>query len=230
MGNKIYEIKRKATFLLSSKINVVTNSINKHDFVISFIGSSVTQGAGASHYKKTWISQLVSSLERETKLSIRHFNNGFGGYNVNNLRNENKFNLVIKQSPNLIVVETCDINNYGDHLSMDTLKEDLKYFVDEINHQLPNSRVIFLPSNPTPRKLKQEENKEGLLFLDYKEQTKDFCIKQNWVYIDFWDDFFNHLKAEGLDFNRCFDDQVHPNDIGYKVWYESLKNYILIPQ
>lgn len=223
----INNIKRRLLFKLSSKYHDFSNHFqSKNKYAISFIGSSVTQGAGASLYHNSWVSLLSEQLKQKKKMV--HYNNGFGSYNIKDLVNENKQDLLLAQNPNLVIIETCDINNYGDNIPIDEVEHEIEIFYNYVAKNLPNAKIIVLPSNPTPRKLSQPKNKCGLLYKEYKDQTKQFCINNKWEYVDFWNDFFAVLNKKHIDFENCFIDQVHPNDIGYSIWFEAIKDKITI--
>lgn len=179
---------------------------------ISTLGSSVTAGAGASSEDKKWSSLLENYLIKTKVIS-----NGFGGYSSSSILSENKADIVISQKPDIVLFETCILNDHGQSVPIEKTIQNITEIIDKIQKNLPESKIILISPNP---KLEDKKNTVGLTMADYASKTKEFIISKGWNYIDVYSEFqANHTD----NLKSLLTDGIHPNDSGYKIWFEGLK-------
>lgn len=187
---------------------------------ISTLGSSVTEGAGASDPSKKWSTLLFKYIKAQDDLF--RFNltvNGFGGYNSREILAYDKVDLVIKQNPNLILFETCMLNDHGEGIPIQESLKNITKIVNKFHKKLPNAKVILI--SPNPKGLgKDVPNVLGLYMDDYNSAIKKYIHKQGWDYIDVYGSFQKEYKNK---IDSVLSDGIHPNDLGYRFWFETLE-------
>ncbi|MGF7046325.1 lysophospholipase L1-like esterase [Paenibacillus sp. DS2015] len=187
---------------------------------ISTLGSSVTEGAGASDPRKKWSTQLFKYIKAQEGLfRFDLMVNGFGGYNTREILEEDKVDLVIAQKPNLILFETCMLNDHGEGIPIQESLKNIAKVVNKFNKKLPNAEVILI--SPNPKGIKQDvPNSLGLYMDDYNSAIKQYIHNQGWEYIDIYGSFKIKYKKK---IDSVLTDGVHPNDLGYQFWFETLE-------
>lgn len=186
---------------------------------ISTLGSSVTEGAGASDPRKKWSTLLFKYIKEQDELFRFDLTvNGFGGYNTREILEDDKVELVISQQPNLILFETCMLNDHGEGLSIQESLNNITKIVNKFHKELPDAKVVLM--SPNPKGLEQDvPNKLGLYMDDYNSEIKKYIHKQGWNYIDIYGSFKKEYKHK---IDSVLTDGVHPNDFGYQFWFEKL--------
>lgn len=192
-------------------------ALNQRPVVISTLGSSVTYGAGTSDLSYSWGSRLQSYLNNNGFPATSVKNNGFSGYTSSSILGEKKVEAVIDQKPDLIIFETCMINDHSQSVPMDVVKKNISDVVDKLTKALPTSKIIVMSSNP---RKDDKKNNLGLTMADYASAEKDFAQQKGWYYIDVYGAF----KEKAIDLSKVINsDGIHPNDDGYKEWFEIMK-------
>jgi lysophospholipase L1-like esterase len=185
---------------------------------VSTLGSSVTAGAGTSIPTKKWSSLLANYLSKTdgfTQINLR--NNGYGGYSTTRILEEDKVSVVIAQKPDIVLFETCIINDHGG-VPIEKTNENIAKIVNQLQEGLPNAKIIILSPNPIANDFK---NNLSLTMADYAEETKEFIVSKGWSYID----VYNGFKSRNVDMKTLtINDGVHPNDQGYEMWFEIMKD------
>lgn len=191
----------------------------KNNVVISTLGSSVTAGAGASDNSHNWSSLLTSYLQKnEGFTSVTLNNNGFGGYTTEMIISDKKVDTVISQKPDIVLFETCLINDHGKKIPLDKTEQNIASIVKAIHSALPDAKIILMSPNP---RLEDFKMNNGLLLADYVNKTNEYFKKNGWDYID----IYNGFKDRNADMKVLLSaDGTHPNDEGYKMWFEIVKN------
>lgn len=194
---------------------------------ISLLGSSVTAGSGASNPSYSWAGRLDSALMgiSDNFNQVKIINNGKGGYSTRNLIDDKIYKKVIKDKPDLIIFETSLLNNYGQSISLDETIEDIKFLMDTFKSNLPNTEVLLISPNPIPLK-KGEVNKIGLTYEEYLNKTKTLIMDNGWNYVDIHEGMNAKIRKQNLKLNDLLTDGIHPNDKGYKLWFETLYQYL----
>lgn len=195
--------------------------------VISVLGSSVTAGAGASDPSLSWAALLEKKLQSFAPdfKYVKVLNRGFGGYSTRDLLKDKKIDLVVKDKPDLVIFETSILNNHGQSITMDETKENIKEIVTTIQKKLPGTKILIISPNPSTVKLK-EVNSLGYKYLDYLQETKNYIEGNGWPYVDIYEGMEEKIKKENIQLKDILVDGVHPNDEGYRLWFEVLYDYM----
>ncbi|WP_201009127.1 SGNH/GDSL hydrolase family protein [Paenibacillus glycanilyticus] len=186
-------------------------------FRLAALGSSVTFGTGASDSKSTsWFPMLVKDLKKvDGYTSIFYSNDGYGGYTSGMLLKEGKVDELIKQKPNMVLFEICVLNDVGQSVPLDETLRNIENVVDLINKNLPDTKVVLLSPNPM---LVEGKNNQNLTLADYVDGAKQLANKKGWDFIDIYEE----IKQKKVDMKDYLSDGVHPNDKGYKLWFDLL--------
>ncbi|MFB6363172.1 SGNH/GDSL hydrolase family protein [Paenibacillus elgii] len=194
--------------------------------VISTLGSSVTSGSGSTGVNKTWVNKLYERLKKERGLEkLRYHNSGWGGYTTSRIVKEKKADVLIQQKPNVILFETCLLNDYGQNVPVETTKKNIELIIMHLHTELPDSRIIL--QSPNPRLHGEAKNKEGLSYEDYIRQTEEFIKSKGWEYINIYDAMNKELANLQTPLKDIMYDDAHPNDKGYDLWAKILETYFL---
>ncbi|MCU9612387.1 SGNH/GDSL hydrolase family protein [Caldibacillus lycopersici] len=201
-------------------------SITEKSVKIAVIGSSVTKGSGASKQEYQWPNQLIHYLKRLpgkdfSKLSLHNY--GVSRFKAKDLIANRQVDKLIFEKPKLVIFETSVINNFRQSTPMN----DTLFYIEEllrtIQEGLPDAKILVISPNPISDKGK---NKSGYFYQDYLEETGQFIVKNGYDYINMYEGINQYLSKEKLSLNNILADGIHPNDEGYRIWFEVLRNYL----
>ncbi len=199
-------------------------SLEKDTISISMLGSSVTAGAGTSSEEKKWTNSLVKYINSQDDISnVKQLNNGYGGYTTSGLIKENKIKELIKEKPDLVLFEMCLINNHAQNVTIKETKDDIKSITEEIKKSLPDTLIIFQTANAIEN---NNQNDLGLTYEDYNTTISEYILNQNWTLFDTFKDYSDIVNNDNLVYKDYLSDEVHPNDNGYKIWFNILKDHV----
>ncbi|ASN69128.1 hypothetical protein 7F23_15 [uncultured Caudovirales phage] len=215
---------RQINFKLTEDLFKIKNHFNKTGIVISTLGSSVTKGAGATSFNKTWSFLLYKEMN-EKGIPCRLFNNGYGGFTTSLIIKEKKYQILLKQRPDIILFEMCLINNHSQSVPLNKTFEDLDFIADFCKNYFPKSKLIFIVSNPSTSRSNLVRN--GLTYNEYVRQICMMMQETHYQFINFWDPFFSILDELNNSLSDCLYDGIHPNDLGYKLWFDVMKDELL---
>lgn len=232
---KQQKAEEKERRLLLDNLDPSKNAISFEEFIqykrikedktiatISLLGSSVTEGFGASDESLSWAGLLESSLE-----DVQVINRGKGGYSTKDILENKMYQNVIKDNPDIIIFETSLLNNHGQALTLKETRETLEKIMNEFNKSLPDTKVLLISPNPSSLKLdKQLYNKLGFTYDDYIQDTTELIKSKKWYYLDSYSEINKKLRKDNVTLKSVLTDGVHPNDKGYKMWFEIIYNYI----
>lgn len=200
-----------------------------HDHVqIAVIGSSVTNGKGASSPSKNWPSLMTRSIQQtqavleKSKLS----NYGVNGATIQNLLDNGSFEQMIKEEPNFIIIESSILNSHRKNEPLKNTNESIRMAVEQIQQALPTSKILLTSPNPATTKLDTDYNDIGLNYQEYLESTEDYILSQGWNYADMYGAMLTDFEKEGLTLEQTLADGLHPNDLGYRIWARQLMLYL----
>ncbi|MBI9036727.1 MAG: sialate O-acetylesterase [Bacteroidales bacterium] len=122
---------------------------------------------------------------------------------------------VIESKPKKIFIE-IGINDIRKNYSMDSIFNNYVKIIVTIKLKSPKTKIYIqslLPSN------KSLNNK----IIDFNKQLKDYCVKNNIVFIDLYSRF-----VSGQILNPIYDcgDNLHLSGSGYMEWCRLIKDYI----
>ncbi|MGG4508222.1 SGNH/GDSL hydrolase family protein [Heyndrickxia sporothermodurans] len=196
--------------------------------VILLLGSSVTQGLGASLPQNSWAGLLNTYLTSKNP-GLVFLNLGVGGYTTLDIVNSslritsnlNSENL----NPDIIIFETCLINDFI-KLNSSQSKRNIAITVFRLQKQFPNAKIYLIPPNNVTV-YNGKVNSEGMSYQEYVKNIGFFISAKGWNYIDFWSLYENEYKQRGQTLRDTLGkDGKHPNNIGYKIWFRALTKEI----
>ncbi|WP_260681986.1 SGNH/GDSL hydrolase family protein [Alkalicoccobacillus porphyridii] len=194
---------------------------------IAVTGSSVSEGQGASAYEFTWPALLEKELNASGDLSnVEVHNYGVSGFKVADLLQENVVADVIDLEPEVIIFETSVINSYFHEEPFDVTKQSIEEVVSMVEQDLPDTLVIWVSPNPISESTFSSvlNNKE---YETYVEQSREFIIESGWNYFDSYSAWVNELDGREESTDDFLIDGVHPNDEGYRLWFELMNEHVL---
>lgn len=209
---------RQINFKISELLFVIRNTFN-HGIIISTLGSSVTKGTGATSFTRIWSYLLYKEIGKMAPCKL--FNNGFGGYTSGSIIAEKKYEYLLKQNPDILIFELCLLNNHSQGETVQKTLSDIDFINKFIHQKLPNTKIILIPSIPSPKEL--NTIKYGTTYEQFVKLFIDKIVKTDYTFIDFWDLFMSNINKNKINLQECFIDGIHPNNIGYKIWFESMK-------
>ncbi|GLI06373.1 hypothetical protein YDYSG_24030 [Paenibacillus tyrfis] len=194
-------------------------TLTKGEVKIATFGSSVTNGDGASGPEYKWANLLIRYIQgvdglRNTVL----LSNGFPGHSTEMVMLQNYVNNVIAAKPDIILLETFVLNDHGQSIPLKKTRENLEFMLQKIKEALPQAKVIVLSPNP---KKGDTKNSIGAYYKDYVALSEEFAAANNLDYID----IYTRMTEANSNINALLADGVHPNDVGYKIWFDIVKAY-----
>ncbi|WP_167578677.1 SGNH/GDSL hydrolase family protein [Jeotgalibacillus proteolyticus] len=199
---------------------------------VATLGSSVTKGVGASVPGNSWRALLQSEI-RDSSRPLQHVtisNHGHSGYTSVRLLEQDVVDKVISSRPDLIILETSVINNYRRSVSLPDTKSSIELLYHTFKHELPEAEILFISPNPILKENIDPSglNSLGLTFEEYVDYTKQVILANDWNYFDTHGHMLAEMEAQGLTKEDTLNDMIHPNDLGYQIWFKELFTEALI--
>ncbi|MDO7906943.1 SGNH/GDSL hydrolase family protein [Paenibacillus sp. JX-17] len=187
---------------------------------ISTLGSSVSAGAGASSFAASWVGQLLNYLRVDQGLfNTEIYSSGYAGYSTSSLLEEKKYEAVISQQPQVVLLETSLQNDHSQAVPVETSMSNIKALVQILHSKLPEAEIVLLSANPKGVE-KDIRNNIGLTMDDYAAAAKKLAEAKKWNYMDVYAYYRSQYK-DNLD--TILVDGVKPNDKGHVVWFEAVR-------
>lgn len=199
------------------------------EVTIVVLGSSVTSGKGATETQPVWGKLLENNLNERDSINARVINHGYNGYSTTDLISREKIEAVVKDKPDIILFELCLINNnrYPQN-NVDQTKLDIQWIMDRFNEELPDTLVILQTANPTLfNDVFLEDGK--VTYEQYNNEIAEFVTAQQLPFIDTYHLMQTKMEDQNLTIEEILADDVHPNGIGYGLWFELLNERITVP-
>ncbi|MFS0776261.1 SGNH/GDSL hydrolase family protein [Neobacillus sp. 3P2-tot-E-2] len=200
-------------------------STQKETLTLSVLGSSVTAGDGSStkdrsHSWAKMLSNYLSSIDGINRVSL--VNNGYSGYSTSRLLKDNKLDEVIKSKPDIVIFELCLINNHSQSVSLDQTYQDIDTIISKLKESLPDSLIVLQTANS----IENDKPNYGLrlTYDDYNESVKSYVQSKGWNFISTYEEFKGVVTEKNLNYKDILSDGIHPNDQGYEIWFNNLKN------
>jgi lysophospholipase L1-like esterase len=127
---------------------------------------------------------------------------------------------IIESKPKKIFIE-IGINDLLQGYHIDTIMYNYYKIIQQIRIKSPKTLIYIQNILPTNLTIYEKPSVESVYVINQKLRT--YCTTYNLTYIDLFSKFF---KNGGL--NPKFDcgDNLHLNSSGYRVWCNSIKDYI----
>lgn len=190
---------------------------------LAVIGSSVTKGSGATTYTFSWAGRLESKLKRINwdfkRLQV--VNLGFSGFSSRDLLIQGKAEKLVASDPDLIIFETSILNDHTKSVPIPDTLRSIEQIVSLVKQEVPNAVIVLTSPNPSTRK-RNKRNALGLTYQDYLNETGALIHTKGWHYIDIYSKMEEARKKMGIPLDAILSDNLHPNDIGYQLWFRAL--------
>ncbi|MBC9825942.1 MULTISPECIES: SGNH/GDSL hydrolase family protein [Carnobacterium] len=199
------------------------------EVTIAVLGSSVTFGKGATEDQPVWGDLLEAGLNEMDGIIAKVINHGYSGYSTADLISREKIEAVVKDKPDIIIFELCLINNnrYPQN-DINQTKLDIQWIMDRFSEELPDTLVILQTANPTIyNDVFLEDGK--VTYDQYNNEIAEYVKAQQWPFIDTYHLMQNKMEVQNLSIEEMLDDNVHPNGVGYNLWFELLKERLNMP-
>ncbi|WP_227394604.1 SGNH/GDSL hydrolase family protein [Jeotgalibacillus aurantiacus] len=193
---------------------------------VATLGSSVTKGVGASAPSNTWRALLQSEIRGESR-PLQHVtisNHGHSGYTSEKLLRPEVINRVVDSRPDLLILETSVINNYRQNVTLENTEASLEELYRTFKERIPGIEILFISPNPILKTNLTESglNALDLNFNDYNQFTKELAAKNDWNYFDTNMHISEEITQRELALEDTLNDKIHPNDLGYDIWFNQL--------
>ncbi|MFB4163835.1 SGNH/GDSL hydrolase family protein [Alteribacillus sp. JSM 102045] len=209
------------TPIKDKNVSIDHQELFHNDTKIAFIGSSVTEGTGASKPDKRWTEQFTAVLQEEYP-GLESKNFGVDGYSTRNII-EGITDEVVQYKPSFIIFETAALNDFS-RLDLQTTLENIATIMETFESELPETHVIIQPSNQ--RRNGESYTNNGITYPEYVKETESHIKENGWKYIDFWPYFNETYENTNITVSDTLNvDGIHPNDLGNKLWAEALLDY-----
>jgi acyl-CoA thioesterase-1 len=174
------------------------------EFVYVAIGDSAAQGVGASQPRNGYIGLIAGSIERKTGRKVQVVNLSVTGAKLDDAL-KHQIPKIANYKPNLVTAE-IGANDMG---SFDSKAFAVNY--DRFLHALPagSSVVSNMPYFGTRPQVQDNARAANQII---QRQTKQHNIPMA--------DLYGNLQGKQSPLIYA-SDWFHPNDRGYKVWYEA---------
>lgn len=220
-ANLLEELGQKKDESFLSRVQYL--SAEKGKVNISVLGSSVTAGAGATTPNASWKGLLNSDLDGMDGVDVRVFNNGYGGYTTSDIIANEKIAEVVTNEPDIVIFELCLLNNNGSEpVLLEQTKKDVDFIMNTLEKELPEALIIVQTANPFSGK-NVVMKKTGYSYDEYNLEMKDYVDRKGWNFIDTYSLMERELKNQKLEYKDILDDNIHPNNDGYKLWFDVMK-------
>lgn len=212
---------------------LVSESYREGGAKVAVIGSSVARGKGATHPMFSWFHLLEKEvrerhLPHKKQLSFHNFSKS--GYTLNMLLGDGTVDKLVQAEPDLVMIETGVVNSYQYHQSIDETKQAIKKTVAKIKEASPHTKILFISPNPTTELYNGKvENKRNHTYQDYLQATEQFIKENHWPYIDIYRPMAKRMADSSIELEDTLADGVHPNNIGYYIWFQVMNEYFNQP-
>jgi len=128
--------------------------------------------------------------------------------------------IVLPYKPCQIIVYEGD-NDIAAGKSPEAYLEDVITFVRLVEMNLPNTKIDFVSTKPSPAREKWSEN-----YLRANKLVRDFCLKR--PHLRFIDVEQLMYDEDGKIIEDIFiEDRLHMNEKGYDIWEAAIRPYLL---
>lgn len=184
---------------------------------------------GAFHKVTIKNESTVNNVLRVQNLkiskSIRVLNDGINGSSTNSWLNSVKLSESIKKSDNYVFVQLGTNDRIrSSNNTIATFTSNLKKIVDDIDSLSEgNAKTVLMSANAVT----QSESVESAYYCTMKTINSVIKAVSDEKQVGFISNFEHtqQLKIDGVSYLA---DGLHPNDFGYRVIFENIRNHILI--
>ena len=238
IGEEINEIKENYYFINGSYIDIknketnLKNIINKKyiekeifklidkSYSITFIGDSITEGTKNNYHP--WYEPLIYYFKNKKIINISK-----GSYTTTLIIKDFKYHIMKSKSDlYIIALGTNDIRYRNPEICAMTKEKyinNIKKIIALAKTNNKNSKFILISpwfSSNNDKNCQLNENEKKIFFEEYANILKNFCYKNNYLYINPNPYIFNIIKNN---YSKYMLDQIHPNDKnGIELYSEAI--------
>lgn len=211
--------------------NTYSKLTNNKKLKVVYFGGSVTAGAGASDGKFCWRSMIGEWLINNfPEAEITNCNKALGetGTHLGVYRLDKA---VIEEKPDLLFIE-YSINDFYDKASFERASIQFETIVRKVREKLPECDIVtILVTDVYGAKSARNENPENALHIQAKAHeyiSKEYNISSIHVGRALVNEFISPDwdGTQDEEWSTYVKDIVHPTDVGYKAYYEVIKEFL----
>ena len=192
---------------------------NEKSFNVAFFGGSITEGAGASCYEKSWAGRFTAWLdEKFPNCRINGIQASIGGTSssLGVFRCDKD---VLSKDPDLVFIEFA-VNDHG--TDNDIVINNNESILRKIHAHNPNADVIFVY---TTTQGIADDIKEGVAF-ESKNSTITVAKHYSVMDIDIGQALIDEVAANCGAWKDYLGDSVHPTDKGHELYFEAVRKHV----
>ncbi|KHF38728.1 hypothetical protein [Halalkalibacter okhensis] len=180
---------------------VAKQNEDEEEFLLMVIGSSaVTSVEESSSMPQLLLPQFKSLLaSQDVALTVIDVNNATSS----EVLADNYIDKIIKNNPDLLVIEPFLLNDY-DQLPVEDSLSNLETVMSELEEQLSDTLIVLSPAHPL--------DDDG--YLTFTDKIKAFSAKHEYLYADHWEAW--PTVANEL-----------PNEQWHRIWSDYLMDFLV---
>lgn len=216
---------------------------SKREKTIKLLGDSITSGMGGSNFAKDgdvivstswatwnvntkgycWANLLKEQMELKYSCTVKNW--GTDGVDSDFILDQINQGKLVEKSDDMVIlmIGTNDRLNYSKNGSKEKLYENISNIVDKV--QSMNKEIILMSSIPAS-KSNEESTKEPKIFhmSDVDQVIQNVARDKGMEYISLYKGMIDYCSAKNIPVDDLLRDGVHPNDEGYLVMYDLIRN------
>lgn len=183
---------------------------------IAFVGGSVTDGYGATNGTQNgWPRLIVNELSQKFPASCTEIRKSIGG--TGSLLAAFRYDTdLAKYAPDILFIEYA-INDYYKGYSYDEVVRYSESIVRKAYANNPYMDIVYVLTFNTTTKTENYEQLKA--HMDVANKYGLLCIKLS-------DKVYDHINSTGKQISDYIIDTVHPNDDGYRLYADFIKEAI----
>lgn len=188
---------------------------------VVYLGGSITEGSGASRQETCWV-ELFTKWLRETwpDCKVNSYNSGIGatGSDLGVFRCDRH---VTAHAPDLLLVEYA-VNDYPER--PEDAGRNLEGIIRKVRTAYPECDILYFAlSNMEMDQNDYEKGKVPETTLVHERVADYYGIPHSRP----GQVLFERIQAEGCPYETYMPDTVHPNDVGYQIYFECIRDTFL---
>lgn len=196
--------------LRSGMLNTIYKLKNNKKLTVGYIGGSVTSGYGASNENNSWRVETEKWLKNAFPgAQITAVNASIGGTGSELAMYRLEHDL-LKHNPDLVFIEFAVNDAYINYTS-EQIMVQIETICRKINNKNPYTDIIMVYVNDSGRRSDNTIPAYETIADLYKTNS-----------VNVYSAVLDAMDAENRPFSYYFMDHVHPNDMGYKVYADTI--------
>lgn len=194
---------------LDSIANFYKKLESKESVTIGFIGGSITQGSGASSYKKCYVSKVADWFQEQYPEQEFHIVNGGIGATTSQFACARVEEDLLVYQPDLVVVE-FSVNDENNQIYRETYESLIR-------------NILLQENQPAVITLNMVQYDNGVSAQGIHGEVADYYDLPQ---ISMKDSIYKEIKLGNLKSTDVSEDMIHPNDKGHAYAAELITYYL----